>query len=408
MMLSFFDIKCRRRYQGVSRVTGLFASILSLLPLTGHANTDEALSFSGFGRITAGYLDTSQAKYMGYADRLSLKPETLLGLQTSYDLSSTFSATIQGVLRTQRSADDELINWAYLSWQPGDNLLLKGGRLQTPFFVLSDVLDVGYAYPWISAPQQVYNSWLFPTYNGVDLSWGHSTDTFDSSLETYIGQYSGTHETNYGSTEYDVRIFGGLIARVDINNLTLRLSHHRGKVQLDKQELTQLQTSLETAGYTQTARTLNQTHWINVEEAAVSYETLDYFLRTEWVMINPQQTYLIANIQNYYVSAGYNMNPLTFYATFAQSRVKYQSYPNEVPVSAGALYDAVAALKSRSQDNLISWTFGTRWDIRPKIAFKAEVTLLDGKPGENAFFSSIQDGFNRNANLYKISLEWVF
>ncbi|WNJ97918.1 hypothetical protein RND59_17515 [Vibrio ruber] len=345
---------------------------------------------------------------MGHSDHVSLKPETLLGLQTSYHFNSSLSATVQGIARTQRSSDEPLINWAYLSYQPGDNLLLKIGRLQTPFFVLSDVLDVGYTYPWISAPQQVYKSWLFPTYHGIDLAWGHANDNIDASLETYLGRYSGTHDTNFGITEYDVKIFGGVIASIDIDDLTLRISHHRGQVNLNKAELNQLQTALESAGYTKTAGALAQLHWIDLEEAAISYETIDYFLRAEWTMINPRQAYFIKDVQNYYVSAGYNIQPLTFYVTFAQSHVRYQTYSDEVLSSDSKLNQVVSALKSRSQDNLTTWTLGTRWDVHPQIALKAEVTFLDGKPGENAFFDSIRDDFDRNADLYRVSLEWVF
>ncbi|KUI97557.1 hypothetical protein VRK_31200 [Vibrio sp. MEBiC08052] len=408
MMLSFFNIRYRRKYQEISQIACFFTLFLTLLPHKGYANPDDRFSLSGFGRITAGYLTTSQATYMGHSDRVSLKPETLLGLQTSYRFNSVFSTTVQGIVRTQRSANEELINWAYFSYQPGDNLLLKVGRLQTPFFALSDVLDVGYAYPWLSAPQQIYKSWLFPTYHGIDLAWGHASDNIDASLEAYLGRYSGTHDTNFGATEYDVKIFGGLIARIDIDDLTLRISHHHGQVNLDKAELNQLQASLENAGYIKTAEALNQRHWIDLEEAAITYETIDYFLRAEWSMMNPRQVYLIKDIQNYYLSVGYNIQPLTFYVTFAQSHVRYQSYPDEVPISESDLYQTVSALKSRSQDNLTTWTFGTRWDVHPKIALKAEVTFLDGKPGENAFFDSIQNDFNRNADLYRVSLEWVF
>ncbi len=408
MMLSFFNIRYRRKYQEVSQIACFFTLFLIFFPQEGYANPDDRFSLSGFGRITAGYLTTSQATYMGYSDRISLKPETLLGLQTSYRFNPAFSATVQGIIRTQRSADQDLINWAYFSYQPGDNLQLKVGRLQTPLFALSDVLDVGYAYPWISAPQQVYKSWLSPTYHGVDLAWGHASDNIDASLETYLGRYSGTHDTNFGTTEFDVKVFGGLIAHLKIDDLTLRISHHHGQVNLNKAELNQLQAALENGGYTKTAEALGQKHWIDLEEAAITYETIDYFLRAEWSMINPRQGYLIKDIHSYYLSAGYNIHPLIFYTTFAQSHVRYQSYANEVPISDSELYQAVSTLKSRTQDNLTTWTFGTRWDVHPQIALKAEVTLLDGKPEENAFFDSIQNDFSRNANLYKISLEWVF
>ncbi|MDW6094590.1 porin [Vibrio rhizosphaerae] len=408
MMLPFLNVRYRRKYQEVFQITYLFVLFLTLFPSEGYANPDDRLSFSGFGRITAGYLSTSQATYIGYSERLSLKPETLVGLQASYALNPEVSATVQGIIRTQQAADDDVINWAYLSYQPGDNFLLKAGRLQTPFFLLSDVLNVGYAYPWISAPQQVYRSWLFPTYHGIDATWGHSSDMFDSSLEFYMGNYSGTHDSNYGETEYDVKIFGGVIARFDIDDLTFRISHHRGKATLNKFELNQLRALLEGAGYNKTAHAFNQMHLIDLEEAAISYETIDYFLRAEWTMINARQAYLIQDVQSYYISAGYNIQPVTLYVTFAQSNVRYRENAHEIPVTDRAAHQAIRTIKSKSQDNLTTWTFGARWDVHPQIALKAEMTVLEGKQGEQAFFHSIQDGFDRNANLYRVSLEWVF
>lgn len=61
-----------------------------------------------------------------------------------------------------------------------------------------------------------------------------------------------------------------------------------------------------------------------------------------------------------------------------------------------------------ANDSVRVWTLGTRWDIQPKVALKAEVCYIKGYADKDSYFTSIQDGFDRTAMLYKLSVQWVF
>ncbi len=382
--------------------------VLAMLSEPSLAQHSDALTISGFGRITAGYLDTDQANFKGYSDRVTAKPESLVGLQASYEFTPAVSLTVQGILHADDSENDSMINWAYLTWQPDDNLVAKFGRLRTPFFALSDVVDVGYSYPWITAPQQVYNAYLFPTFDGVDLSWGYPIGDMDTSLEGYIGRYDGEINLNNRSTDYTVDVFGGVVAKAHYNNFELRASTHHGKVEIGLDDLDTLKSGLELAGYTDSADAISRRGWVDVHQLSINYDNLEYFARGEWVSINPDIS-IAPEIESYYLTGGYNFFPFTMHLTYAQSLVDYQQFPNEIPSSLTALYGAWQGLISQlSNDSLRSWTLGARWDVVPKVALKAEVTLLDGDSDKNSFFDSIQSGFNRDASLYKLSVEWVF
>jgi hypothetical protein len=394
----------------------LYALLISAASFSSNSwasHTYENLSISGFGRIVGGYLDTNQADFRGYSDSISLQPETLAGLQATYDVNDSFSVTTQAVIRAEDSASDSIINWAYATWQPDDNLVLKAGRMRTPFFALSDVVDVGYSYPWISAPQQVYNAWLFPTFDGLDASWGYSTDQFDTTFEAYLGQYNGQIDLNNNSTDYNVNILGGVIAKINYNNFSFRASHHRGDVDIGITEIDTLSTALHQYGFTSTANALDRKGWVDVDELAMSYDSYDYFFRSEWIRISADMEYLTPLIKSYYLTAGYSISPFTFHVTYANSDVSYKAFPQEIPLGYNdqldQLYYAVDSVRSQlSNDSLQSWTLGVRWDFMPKLALKTEVSLLDGESDANSFFESIQSGFNRDATLYKMSLEWVF
>ena len=73
-----------------------------------------------------------------------------------------------------------------------------------------------------------------------------------------------------------------------------------------------------------------------------------------------------------------------------------------------AAYGLSTIENSRSSDSLNSWTIGARWDVKPRLALKADITFLHGNDGETAMFESIKDGFDRESQLYQVAMEWVF
>ena len=121
----------------------------------------ERVHFSGFARLVGGYLDAGDVHYAGYNDSLSFGQHSLLALQTDVELTETLSFTTQ-LLAHASATRDSGVEWAYLSWRPSSDWNFKAGKMRTPFYLHSDTLDVGYTYPWIIPPQQVYAPYLFP------------------------------------------------------------------------------------------------------------------------------------------------------------------------------------------------------------------------------------------------------
>lgn len=383
-------------------------------------------SLSGFGSITAGQLDTDKANFRGYTDELSLKPDSLFGLQISYQFNDKLSAVVQGTLKEKNKNyfdyNDDILNWAYLTWFINDNVTLKAGRMRAPFLAFSDINDIGYAYPWITLPKQAYSGWLFPTYDGIDLSWNNNFNDVDTSLESYIGTYQYKRNVNASSSNYRVNALGGLIGKVNYNNFQFRLSQHQGEVDMDvQQQLAMAQSYLnalisggslsvaEAQQISSIANSLNDSEFsskgtFRLSQASIFYDNLHYFSRAEWARIETNELDFAPNIESYYVTAGYTAFPWTFSLTYSESKVTYndkiEMYRN---------VEALSPLTSYfNNDSVKIWTIGTRWDIQPKIALKAEVSLINGYPDKDSYFTEIEEGFNRNAVLYKLSMQWVF
>jgi hypothetical protein len=179
-------------------VTGLVA------PLSRAADGDfPTVKFSGFASIVGGQIvnnptpglspDPSLTPPIYIADwsnwgtynkSFSFKPESRAGAQAvigfTEDLKFTGQVVIRGVDTTPN------ITWAFLSYNITSDWEVQVGRKRIPLYYYSDFQDIGYSYPWVSPPPEVYG-WEATNFNGASLR----------------------HKGTVGDTTYTVSLFGG-------------------------------------------------------------------------------------------------------------------------------------------------------------------------------------------------------
>jgi hypothetical protein len=117
-----------------------------------------------------------------YHEQWSATPESRLGVQGTARFTPQFSATAQVVART---VSDPLaqVEWAYLTYAITPEWTVQAGRKRVPLFYYSDFQDVGYAYPWVRVPPDVYG-WDVVNYNGANLTY--NTTVADWSLRSSV------------------------------------------------------------------------------------------------------------------------------------------------------------------------------------------------------------------------------
>ena len=91
---------------------------------------------------------------------ISIDNESLIGLQADYQIIDDLAITGQLIGHSGNKRDSG-IEWLYLTYTPSNTLKFKLGKQRTPFLSYSDVIDVGYAYPWATLPQQTYPRHFF-------------------------------------------------------------------------------------------------------------------------------------------------------------------------------------------------------------------------------------------------------
>ncbi|WP_075188384.1 hypothetical protein [Teredinibacter haidensis] len=373
----------------------------------------EKFELSGYARLIGGHLDTADANFKGYNDSFKASPDSLVSVQGVFQANEKLSLTAQLMARLDEDQDSG-IEWLYLTYLPLENVQIKAGKLRTPFFTLSDVTDVGYAYPWVNPPQQVYNAYLFDTFNGLDIIYGFGTDKFDADIEVYAGRYeNGSIELADVKTSYKVDRVQGVIGNLRYGNLQLRAARYGGRVNLDSSELSEFAKVLDYYRFPASADTLATKGDVDVTQVGLVYDNLNYFSRMEWVDIQTELEIAPA-VESYYVTFGYYLTPFTLHFTYANSVTSKGRPANDIPIGfvpeLDQLANAYLGIFDRiTSDNLDTYTLGVRWDFRPNMALKLDYSRLEGKPEDNSFFNKISsDDFDRKANLYTVGLEWVF
>lgn len=386
--------------------------IATFSPTTNAKTSDPSFHFSGFSRVVAGILDDENASFEGYDNSVSFGERSLLGVQLDARLNEHFSITSQALYHSSDERDSG-IEWLYLTYRPSKSVRFKAGRMRTPFFNYSDVLDVGFAYPWISPPQQVYSAYLFDYYDGASASYEMGGAGITMDIEGYIGEFNdsffiGNEEVNANTNDYR-----GIVVNIRAEKLHVRLSTHRAGVDVDLPELNQFADILRQANFPLSANSLNTSGNIKVEQIGVNYDDLNYFFKTELIKIEGSSL-IVPEISSYYFTAGYIAQPFTFHATYANNTSDVTDPINEIRRGVvpeldvlAANYDAV--FNSIANDTLQSFTLGVRWDFKLSMALKLEYTHLRGEQGQRSFFEISNDAaFDRRANLVQVAWEWIF
>jgi len=173
----------------------LSAAIVAVLAST----PAQAIQFDGF--MTAGAAkivdiddgDKGHVYIGGLGDRgitedLTFEKDTRFGLQISSDVSDNMSVVAQILGRGDKGNFNAIIEWAYIDYEFHETTSMHVGKIKQPVYLVNDYVEVGFAYPWIRPPQEVYllNNPL-NTVNGIELLLQFPVGPGTLSFQPYIG-----------------------------------------------------------------------------------------------------------------------------------------------------------------------------------------------------------------------------
>jgi len=174
-------------------LAGVTAALV-LMALPALAQPVEA-SWSGFATVGVAKSD-SDATYQRFITRDGgWKRDSLLAGQLDLQLAPQWSATVQARLAACETRDDSVCArtaWAFLAWRPGNDWLLRAGKLRLPLYLYSESLDVGVASDMARLPHEMYS--IAPTndFSGLSVTRSLGRGAGETTLEAYAGTATAT------------------------------------------------------------------------------------------------------------------------------------------------------------------------------------------------------------------------
>ncbi len=124
----------------------------------------------------------------GITDDVTFERDTRFGLQISSDITDNMSVVAQVLGRGDQDNFNAKIEWAYVDYEIADTVSVHAGKIKQPVYLVNDYVEVGYAYPWIRPPQEVYllNNPI-NTVNGIELLLQFPVGPGTLSFQPYLG-----------------------------------------------------------------------------------------------------------------------------------------------------------------------------------------------------------------------------
>ncbi len=354
----------------------------------------DSLKINGFMTAGAAAIDSKNNKTQDglIEDKIGFKADNRLGLQVTAKINPQVDFNGQLFAQAREENYNVHTDWAYITYRPVENLQVRAGLNKLPNFLISDYQWVGYAYPWIRPPQEVYTQNPLESASGVHLIFKQPVGDAQFLIQPYFGRDSDEvvapqdaiiNNSGGGLTTLTAGKVGhigfesdpvrGLDLSLVADNFTVRAGYQAAKVNLE------FDTPSE--GDNWRLATLGVTgEWSNV----VVYS--EYFQRK----VDGNANAIWPNQKGYYATLGYRLGK--FLPHFTASKLDDNKNPT------GATNGT--PLKQTSQ------TLGLRYEAGNSAALKFEVGRAKPEGGTRGLFVNVPD--KSTVKTYGVAIDVVF
>jgi Gram-negative porin len=397
-------------------------------PAGAAAGTEEPgtamFSLSGFGTLGVVHSSEDQADFTsnifkpngaGHSHDWSAGVDSLISAQVTADITSQLSAVVQAI--SEQNYDNSYaphLEWANIKYQLIPDLDVRVGRTVLPAFLLSDTRKVGYAYPWVRTPLEVYQLSPITHNDGLDVSYRLKIGELTNTAQAIVGRSDSKLPDDGGTLKS--RDSWGITDTVEFGSLTVRLNYQ--KTHLILEAVNPFFDAFRQFGPQGNA--VADRYSMNGKPFALfgvgaSYDSSNWFLMSEW---GSEDTHSFAGkASSWYASGGYRFAKITPYITYAESRVHNLSDPGiDVsvlpPFLAGPASDLNAALNSllSTQPAGSTVSVGGRWDLMRNTDLKLQFDHKRNDAGSTGNLINLQPGFQLGGSFYvfSITVDFVF
>ncbi|GGH93623.1 hypothetical protein CFY91_02400 [Pseudomonas fluvialis] len=278
------------------------------------------------------------------------------GAQLTYGLTDTLGVTLQATAKPLQDEWQANLEWAYLSWQANDQLMVRAGRLRSPVYMYSESLDVGFSYPWLRLPDEVYSQVQLTNYEGADVVYTLPLSYGSVTFQVAAGQAKNRDYFAYDdlfSIDYG-KLFGGNVSLATNDYGTFRV----GYVEAD------ISTTID--GVVNAFGTPTYRQLLELKKDKGKFTSIGYqYDNGTWLTANEWTTRVTENdnnasIDSFYLMGGRRFGDFLAHVTYAQL--------------------------DENEGRQNSWTLGLNYNIAPTVVLKTEYKRVDTSGGYDGVF----------------------
>jgi hypothetical protein len=311
----------------------------------------------------------------GITEDLTFETDTRFGLQISSDVSENMSVVAQLLGRGTNSNFDAIVEWAYVDYEFADWVSLRAGKIKQPVYLVNDYVEVGYAYPWIRPPVEVYylNNPL-NTVNGAELLFSFPVGPGMLSFQPYIGSNRDDIPNTGGAAYFEAENIYGIDVKYSGRGYTVHASNFKCEVK------TVGQTQVDGGAFGILDVDLNGTGDCDVTSAGLNLDVANVVVYAEWQerTTTEKLSRPFGDQDAWYATLGYRFGkwlPHITYATIDGKSSTYGLATGEGAISGGNLpagqtFNFPIAIQT-------SVTAGLRYEVNDSAALKFEYSMVD-------------------------------
>lgn len=366
---------------------------------------------NGFG--TLGVVDVLPHDSWGYRreidqtahhdEHLRADVDSRVGLQASWRPDPRLEFVGQLVLkpRAHEAAGDESVAWAFAAWRPAPAWEVRIGRTSPDLFLLADVRNVGFAYPWMRPSVDFYGWMPASTLDGIDVSRQWQLGDARVRAKIFGGKTSvtlgGTHDD--GDTHGNVRpLLGGTLA-LDSNGFTIKATVAEARTRArDIAAVAQAWEALDSLAHLPIPGVATQAAALRDSFPQEVFVTRYAALGLSWDatpwQLQAELSRITGNFSSSqawygYASAARRVGDVTLFTMVGRARTSRAPLPDPqwaatlaplmgpaMALGAQGLGQAIASSYNLGRENQGTLSVGARWDVNTQVALKAQLDLV--------------------------------
>ncbi len=352
------------------------AAVVSVLAST----SVQAVQFDGFMTVGAAKIvdiedaDRGNIYIGGLGDRgisedLSFERDSRFGLQISSDVAENMSVVAQILGRADQSDFNAIVEWAYVDYKFNDIASVHVGKIKQPVYLVNDYVEVGYAYPWIRPPQEVYllNNPL-NTVNGIELLLHIPVGSGTLSFQPYLGSNRDDIPNAQGAFFEAENIYG-----LDIKYSGRGYTVHASNFQCEVKTFGGFTTA---SPFGPVNVDLNGKGDCNVAAAGFNLDMADVVIYSEWTKRKTNDTLErpFGDTEAFYATLGYRFGKFLPHITFASIEGEASTVQPGAVSGVGIPGPGSFNFPVQIQTSI---TAGLRYEVNDSAALKFEYQVVD-------------------------------